>query len=186
MKSMKLLLAGALAALFAGCATESGYDAMPKEVPPEPPLSEIPDYPEIGEVAIPAEGISVYSTLWYHDLLKTALAEAGYRVVEFQDADGGMVVLPGKIVEPMTIRHAQEVRAGEKWLYTRITVQVRRPIRAMPDDGLFEDVGKPRLFQAYSRTNLGAVSVVSEEHYRDNTKVAIFNLMKVRPFREAL
>ena len=186
MKSIKLWLAGMMVVLAAGCATESGYDARPKEAPPEPPLPEIPEYPAIGEVSIPTGGIAVYPTLWYHELLKEALSKVGYRVMEAQGADGGMVTLPARIVEPVSFKHSQEVRAGETWLYTRIVVQVRRPLVALADGDGFE-AGEPvRIFQAYARTNLGKISAVDDDSRRENIKTAIDHLMQVRQFRAAL
>jgi hypothetical protein len=181
------LAAVALAMMAAGCATDTPkFDARPKAAPQEPPLPEIPEYPAIGEVAIPVEGIAVYSTLWYHELVREALVAAGYRVMAVQSADGAMVERPGVIVEPISFRHAQEVRGGERWLYTRIVVQTRRPLKADGAEGTAEADGKPRLFQAYARTNLGKTATASEDDYRENVRRAVENLMQVRAFRESL
>lgn len=179
--------AAMLAIMVAGCATDdSMYDARPKTAPQEPPLPEIPDYPAIGEVAIPTEGIAVYSTLWYHEFVREALVAAGYRVMDGQSTNGAMVERPWIIVEPISFRHAKEVRGGELWLYTRVVVQTRRPVKADGETGTCAADGKPRLFQAYARTNLGKTATASEDDYRENVRRAVENLMQVRAFRESL
>ena len=154
---------------------------------PEPPLSEIPEYPALQKTYDVSAKVCVYPTLWIATPLEAALRNAGYAVLPALPPSNAIrVENPDFIIDPLTFRHTTESRQGSLWLFTRIVLQVRRPARVVSDETNVGIQVQPRIFQVYARRNLGAVSTATEANYRDNVGVAFENLLRIAAFREAL
>ena len=180
----KFLAIGIVAvfALFAGCSSTAVYkEAMAR------PLPSIPSYSSSAVTYDTSAKVSVYLTKPFGAQLFTALKGAGYRTPEAGDLQARVLTLPDFIVEPVACENNVEFGDGAAWLLTRLVVQVRKPGRVVGDKGTMQ-YGRPRIFQAYARKRLGEryYSYYSPEEAKQNTAVAIANLMKVAPFREAL
>lgn len=187
MRSSVVPLCAALVFFAAGCVFSRPQKASLPPPPPEPPLSEIPEYPDPQKTFDVSAKVCVYSTLWISKPVADGLGNAGYTVLPQHPPPGDLKLdNPDFIVEPLSFKHTTELRKGELWLFTRIVVQVRRPLRVVAEETQVGPQSRPRVFQVYARRCLGRVSKVGEADYRANVDVAVGNLMRVEPFRDAL
>lgn len=196
---MKILLTTtcfSLAVLITGCATihhsgvqsssDMGTDA-PSVEEKEAPIPEIPDYvPLAGQVNVSAK-VCVYRTCGFADILEEALRKAGYGIVPVVQSKGVLLAdRPNFIVEPLTFNHSVENRRNAKWLYTRLTVQVRTPFEAAFGETGVGLASAPRIFQVYAMSKLPPDASVGETEYNENATKAVENLMCVPEFRDSL
>ena len=177
----------AAALAVAGCASNR-RNSVPNNVVdvPEPPLSSIPEYPESQKSYDVSAKVCVYPTLWISRAIEDGLRNAGYRVLPpIPPRNEAKVDKPDFIVEPLEFKHTEEKRNGDLWLFSRIVLQVRRPLVVESGE---TGVGNPRqrVFQVFARANLHSVSKAAEEHYRTNVAAAVENLLRVDAFRDAL
>lgn len=188
MRIAVLLLCMISPIVFSGCVSDNAsMPPSPVQPPPELPLSEIPAYPDLQKSYDMSAKVCVYSTLWISKPIADGLINAGYTVLpQCPDSSEKIVVSPDLIVEPLSFRHTTELRQGNLWLFTRVVVQVRRPLRVVSDETQTGSQIPPRIFQVYARENLGVVSSPTEENYRANVDVAVGNLLRVDAFRESL
>ena len=191
MKASVLLVLASSVLLVAGCASTApkrGGSAAKRPAPlPEQPLPDIPEYPDLGGTYDVSAKVCVYKTLWIYQPLSDALRTAGYDVLpHFPPPNESRLENPDFIIEPLAFKHTVEKRKGESWLFTRIVVQVRRPLRVPNGESLIGYQPQTRIFQVFARRNLGVVSAVTEANCRDNVGAAIDNLLRVGAFRDAL
>lgn len=184
MKSSTFVFPAAIALLLAGCSTPPPRTAAP--VLSSAPVSEIPDYAETDEAFDVSASVAVYPTLWVSQPISLGLGQAGYKVVgASQVKNEPRVVPPDFIVEPLSFKHWLEARRDGTWLFTRLVLQVRRPVRVATDETGLAPQPEPRVFQVYARRNIGSAQA-SEAEYRKNVSEAVENLMHIREFRKAL
>lgn len=177
----------AVALAVAGCASGRRAPAPNNVVDvPEPPLSSIPEYPEPQKSYDVSAKVCVYPTLWIARPIEDGLRNAGYRVLPpLPPRNEANVDKPDFIVEPLAFKHTEEKRNGDLWLFSRIVLQVRRPLAVKTGEtGVGES--RQRVFQVFARTNLRTVSKAAEPHYRANVATAVENLLRVDAFRDAL
>lgn len=187
MKVFVVPLLAALAVIGVGCAANRPQQTSVPPPPPEPPLSEIPAYPELQKSYDVSAKLCVYPTLWIAKPIADGLVNAGYRVLPLIPPLADVKVEnPDFIVEPLSFKHTTELRNGELWLFTRITLQVRRPLRVVAAETQIGPQAQPRIFQVYAKRSLGNVSTASESEYRANVEDAVGNLLRVAPFRDSL
>ena len=184
MKCSTFVLSTAIVSLLAGCSTPTQRSAAPAL--PSTPSSAIPDYQETNEAFDVSASVSVYPTLWVSQPISSGLDKAGYKVVaSTQGKSEPRVVPPDFIVEPLSFRHWLEVRRDGRWLFTRLVLQVRSPLRVGVGETGLAPYAVPRVFQVYAKRNLGAAPE-SEAQYRQNVSAAVENLMRIREFRKSL
>lgn len=184
MKSSTFVFAAAIASLLAGCSTPPPRAAAP--VLSTAPVSEIPGYAESGEAFDVSASVAVYPTLWVSQPISLGLGQAGYKVVgATQEKNDPRVVPPDFIVEPLSFNHWLEARRDGTWLFTRLVLQVRRPVRVANDETGLAPQPEPRVFQVYAKRNIGK-ALASEAEYRKNVSAAIENLMHICEFRKSL
>lgn len=187
MRRIVPLLLAAVVLVAGGCV--SRRHIVPKRHPrtvKEPPLPEIPGYPELQKAYDVSAKVCVYPTLWISKPIEDGLRSAGYGILPpLPPKNEAKVERPDFIIEPLSFKHTVEKRAGELWLFTRIVLQVRSP--------LFVETGETgvgehpqRVFQVFARRNIGAVAKAGEADYRANVATAVENLLRIEPFRESL
>jgi len=171
---------------IAGCATRQ-YVPNQVAAKPELPISEIPDYPQPDTTFDVSSTISVYPTLWVSQPVAEALSKAGYKVVgASQDMKTREVVQPDFVVVPLTFRHWTEGRSADTWLFTRLVLQVRKPVRVANGETELAPSPEPRVFQVYAKRSIRSGVTPNEALYRANMADAVGNLMRVPEFRKAL
>ena len=171
-----------VAALIAASGCVSSRRAIKPRRPrtvQEPPLPEIPGYPELQKTYDTSAKVCVYPTLWISKPIEDGLQGAGYGILPpLPPKNEAKVERPDFIIEPLTFKHTVERRRGELWLFTRIALQVRSP--------LFVETGETgvgnhsqRVFQVFARRNIGAVAQAGEANYRTNVAAAVENLLRI-------
>ena len=178
------LLVLSVAVLLTGCAS---HRPVSDPNAPEPPVSEIPDYPDTGENFDVSARVAVYPTLWIAGPIEEGLRNAGYAIADVSTEMGNAKVeLPDFIIEPLSFKHSAEPRRAGTWLFTRITLQVRKPARVADEGTVLVPAPRPRVFQVFAKRDIGQVVYIGEAQYRENVAAAVDNLMRIPEFRRAL
>lgn len=176
-----LSLAVAVMAGIVGCVGLSGTGQG--ECAP----SEIPDYSNLPTVRDTSARICVNASLRFANQLCDALKDAGYEILGPDSFTVRNPVPPDFVIDPLTFNNWTESCGEDLWLFTCITVMVRPPYRVEVGErkaGLGGE--RPRVFQAYARTNLGRRESTGLADYVANEGIAVGNLVKIDAFRRVL